>query len=399
MTTNFMWTNPLAPPPTQAPDIGTLVPLGHAVIKVNVSADTTMPDTPNGYGADLDVMADQGDLDTSALEGDQGPAGDISFPVRQIIDPTKTAPSMLPPLTDTPQDIGRYYIIQQVDDQGIIVDQSAYVWYGSSYRRLMMGAPGPPGPVPRVTPEVELIPPGEPSYVQTSGPRLDPDWLFFIAAPAGPTGPAQLLYLFPDVDEELGAVEAGDLMTFTGTYTEGGELIWTPKGIGAQLPRTYSMPESAFSSYTGVSQQAAIGSFAIPPQPFPWTPIVWGHMGGGGINLSTSPFKIGTQVLLGDPTVGTQIARGLGTTIGEVNIFPHYSTGADKNTVISPNNGYAIVPANHTDPAQGTVYVNLWNDGYYGAYVFSPGGAQLYVQVMPMEQQIPPAPRPTRRQR
>ena len=388
MTTNFAWTNPLAPPPTRAPRIGELVPLGHAVINVKVKAQTTMPDTPNGFAADLEVMADEGDMDTSALAGDQGPAGQISFQVRQIVDPTGSEPALLPPLSDTPSDIGRYFVIQERDSQGVITGHSAYVWYGSSYRRLMMGSFGPPGPVPDILPEVVVIPPEAQSYVETFGPRLDPDWLFHIASPAGPSGASQQVYLFPDVDIDLATVVAGDLMTFSGEYTEGGMAIWKPKGLGANLPRTYSMPQSAFVSYNGVSQQAPVGAFAIPPQPFPWTPIVWGHIGEAGINLSAAPFSVGCQVLLGDPTDGIQVARGIGTAMAVVNIYPHYSTGADKNRVISPNNGYAIVPANHTDPAQGTVYVNLWNDGYYGIYFFQPGGAQLFIQVLPMEQPV-----------
>ena len=397
MTANFTWTNPLAPPPTRAPRIGELVPLGYAVINVKVKAQTTMPDTPNGFGADLEVMADEGDLDTSALEGDQGQAGQISFQIRQVVDPAMTEPALLPPLTNTPSDIGRYYIIRERDDQGVITSQYAYVWYGASYRKLMMGSYGPPGPVPKVLPEVVIIPPEAQSYVETFGPRLDPDWLFHIASPAGPSGPSQPVYLFPDVNEDPATVAKGDLMMFSGDYTAGGMEIWHPKGIGTQLPRTYSMPESAFVAYNGVSQQAAIGAFAIPPQPFPWTPIVWGHIGEAGINLSTAPFSVGCQVLLGDPTVGIQVARGIGNAMAVVNIYPHYSTGADKNRVISPNNGYAIVPPNHTDPAQGTVYTNLWNDGYYGSYDFKPGGAQLFVQVTPMEQPVLPTHIPIRR--
>jgi hypothetical protein len=393
----FAFTDPLAPPPTQAPKIGTLVPLGHAVIKVDVKASTTMTDTPNGYSADLQVMADQGDLDTEALAGDQGPAGQIRFQVAQIIDPTVSDPTQLKPLTDTTQDIGRYYIIQEHDNQGMITAQYAYVWYGSSYRKLMMGSFGPPGPVPAITPQVEAIPPDESSYVETFGPRLAPDWLFHVASPAGPSGPTQPVYLYPDVDENPATTVSGDLLTCTGSYTQSGSSIFSPKGLGAQLPLTYSMPESAFTAYSGVSQQAAIGAFAIPPQPFDWTPIVWGHVGEAGINLSKAPFKVGCQVLLGDPATGIQIARGIGNSLAVVNIYPHYSTGADKNRVISPNNGYAIVPKNHTNPAAGTVYVNLWNDGYYGAYDFQPGGAQLFIQVMPMERPVTQTTAPHRR--
>ena len=71
--------DPLAVPTPAPPSIGEIVPLGSVVVKVDVSALTTMPDTPNGYTAALKVMADQGDLNSDALAGPQGPAGDISF--------------------------------------------------------------------------------------------------------------------------------------------------------------------------------------------------------------------------------------------------------------------------------------------------------------------------------
>jgi hypothetical protein len=336
--TNFMFTDPLAPPPTQAPSVGELVPLGHAVIKVNVSAATTMPDTPPGYSADLQVMADQGDLDTSQLAGDQGPPGQIRFQVTQVIDPTIRTPHDLKPLTNTPRDIGRYYVFQEFNNQGMVVAQWAYIWYGTSYRKLMMGSYGPPGPVPRITPEVELIDPDLPSYVRTFGPRLAPDWLFELAAPPGPNGPSQLLYLFGDVDEDPATVEAGDLMTFTTSD------VWRPQGIGGLLPHPYSVPQSAFWAYTGFSQQHTVGQFTVAAQPHPWSPIVWGHIGEGGIMLSQNPFKVGCQVLLGDPVKGTMIARGFGTTLGECNIYPHYSTKANTTQALTPTNGYAVVP-------------------------------------------------------
>jgi hypothetical protein len=163
------------------------------------------------------------------------------------------------------------------------------------------------------------------------------------------------------------------------------------------------MPESSFVAYTGISQQAPIGSFVVPPQPFPWTPIVWGHIGGIGgqglagllgliINigenlaggLSASPLSVGCEVLLGNQTTGIQVARGFGNQIGVVNIFPNYSTTTNMGGAITPTNNMAVVPANHTDPAQGTVYINLYNDGVNDFYSFTPGDAQLFIWVCPI---------------
>jgi hypothetical protein len=117
---------------------------------------------------------------------------------------------------------------------------------------------------------------------------------------------------------------------------------------------------------------------------------VWGHIGGNGLDLSTDPFRIGCQVLLGDPTSGIQVARGIGTTLGLTSIYPHYSYAANTSAVISPNNNYVTIPADTTDPAQTTLYINLWNDGQLGIYIFHPTNAQLFVLCMPLNPTLYP---------
>jgi hypothetical protein len=97
--------------------------------------------------------------------------------------------------------------------------------------------------------------------------------------------------------------------------------------------------------------------------------------------LSGDPLMIGCEVLLGDPDTGTLVARGLGNTMGIVNIVPHYSSAKGLAQAITPTNNYAIVPAGQV----GNLYVNLWNDGKLGIYNFNPQGAQLFISVVPME--------------
>ena len=113
---------------------------------------------------------------------------------------------------------------------------------------------------------------------------------------------------------------------------------------------------------------------------------MWGHIGAFGVELSADPLMIGCEVLLGDPSTGTQIGRGFGNTLGEVNIQPHYSTPGQPNAAITPTNGVAVVPANHSNPAQGTIYFNLYNDGAVGLYTFSPTDAQGFVVLMPVSE-------------
>jgi hypothetical protein len=93
---------------------------------------------------------------------------------------------------------------------------------------------------------------------------------------------------------------------------------------------------------------------------------------------------IGCEVLLGNPTTGQTIGRGFGNSLGEVNIMPHYSSPGSPSVAITPTNGVAVCPANHTNPAQGTIYVNLYNDGQIGLYSFSPTDAQLFIMLVPV---------------
>jgi hypothetical protein len=379
--------------PQQPAVIGSLIYLASYLLRLTLSAEVTPPDTPNMYSAKAEIMADQGDMNLDPLVGPQGFPGRAQFQLRRQTLPVVSNPDELPDnLTNTDTDIGKYWQIAEISE-GVIVGLLCYVWYGTSWRVFQIGTTGAPGPVPDITPNVELIPPqpaptypDTTSYISTSGTTMEPSWVYGLAVPAGPTGPITPLYTFPDVDEQSITPVAGDILACSGEYTDSGLAIWKPLSRTQFATQFYSMPESAFSHYSGVSQRAPIGSFAFPPQPFPWTPIVWGHIGAGGANLSLTPLKIGCEVLLGDPSTGTLISRGLGNGLSEVNIMPHYSGSSNVNQAITPINGYAVVPANHTSPAQGTVYVNLWNDGQLGVYDFNPGGAQLFGLAVPMEQ-------------
>ena len=46
-------------------------------------------------------------------------------------------------LTNTDADIGKYWLIDDLDEEGDVIGSSVYIWFGSSYRRMMMGSPVP----------------------------------------------------------------------------------------------------------------------------------------------------------------------------------------------------------------------------------------------------------------
>jgi hypothetical protein len=458
------------------------------------------PDTVSPFSGTYEIYGDIGSMVFPAIQGPQGPPGPAAFALHLVPDATVDTPAELPQtLTNTVADIGKFWLLDDVAASGAIIGASAYVWYGTAWRRVMLGTPGPPGPCPIITPTCDVVPPDQNSTIETGGTPLEPTWHMDLAVPLGPGGPAAAMATCPDVDLITNPPQPGDVLGHTGRFTQqhlgppgglqavysptGGALpantyeyimttttpsgestpgapvsvqtggttssvevvwdpvpaaggykiyrtttpgtyntlvatitsgatqsfkdtggatttavppnvnaaavlfpLWVPVNISQLLPSPYSMPENAFTSYTGISARAGIGSFAIPPQPFPWTPIVWGHIGVFGIELSLNPLTIGCEVLIGEPAAGQLVARGFGNTLGEVNIMPHYSTPSRPGVALTPTNGLAVVPANHSSTAEGTIYVNLWNDGAIGLYLFNPTDAQIYVQVTPVSE-------------
>ena len=366
--------------------VGDVVYLSKMLAQMSFYGVVTSGDVPDQFAASMELMGDAGVVTMPVLVGAPGPAGEPCFALRFQADTTINNLAALPKtLTNTEADRGKYFILDDLDTNGQIIGSSAYVWYGLAWKRIQMGTTGPPGPIPIITPSVELIAPGTTSTVETGGSSCQPSWHLKLAVPQGPPGPPTTIASAPDTDFVTRPPKAGDVLGFLGNYTVTGDPVWVPVSISALIPSPYSVPQSSFTSFQGISQQAPIGSFAIPPQAFPWTPIVWGHFAIRGMELTATPMTVGAEVLLGSPKTGTLVSRGFGTTMGEVNLNPHYSTPVHPTAAISPGNGRAVVPANHTNPAQGTIYVNLWNDGAMGTYHFNPKNAQLFVMVVPIE--------------
>lgn len=372
------------------PGVGDVVYLSQAIAKMMFYGVVTPPDSPDQFAASMELQGDQGVVTMPVLVGQRGPAGQPCFALRFQADLDVNEVTDLPStLTNTEADIGKYYVLDDLDSEGNVVGSSAYIWFGAAWRRMQMGTAGPPGPVPIITPSVELINPGQPSTVVTGGSSYEPSWHLKLAVPAGPPGPSATIASAPDTDFVTNQAQPGDVLGFTGDYTAEGDPIWVPVSISALIPSPYSVPQSAFRTEAPIivsSQQVPIGTFTLPPQPFPWTPIVWGHFRVSGFEFDKDPLLIGSEVRLGNPTTGPIVGRGFGSPFGVTNVMPHYSSPSSPSTAISPTNGRAVVPANHVNPASGTLYINLWNDGVIGAYGFDPADAQLFVMVVPMNQ-------------
>jgi hypothetical protein len=150
------------------------------------------------------------------------------------------------------------------------------------------------------------------------------------------------------------------------------------------IPKPLTIPEAAFTSYSGLSQRATIGTYQCPPRPFDWKPWIVGHIQVHGLELSPDFLTIGAEIRLGDPVTGALVGRGFGTSVGQVTFIPHTSTPGSPTVAMSPENDYAKVPRNHVDPALGTLYINLYNDGVVGVYQFNPANAQLGLLQIPV---------------
>jgi hypothetical protein len=352
-------------------------------------------------------------VDLEALEGPGGPAGPPQFPLRLMPD-VYTDPLDLPNdlLTDSPADVGKYWVISQSDENGVI-SSGAYIWFGTEYRFLPFGVQGPPGKYGIIRPYVELLAPNHASRMSWTGSGTDADpylHTLHLSIPEGPAGESAALFNMPDVRHNKPPV-TGQLLAATGdTVNVDGETlpVWSATSTGDIIPQPFLVPASAFSSYSGVdfSMPVSIVTFPIPPMPFPWKPLVWGQIEMQGTKwFERLPDKIGVIVLLGDsdPEVGTLVARGYGNAPrGVVTVMPHCSypqhpagpgepgaVGSD-SIAMTPWNDVGAVDADHTGQ-DGTVFVVLVNEGkQFGnnsRFDFNAAGSSLFILVCPMTEE------------
>jgi hypothetical protein len=374
-------TTPVIPPT----NVGQIVYLGSHLVQGHYYGVITDGTTPDQFTSTWEVVGDQGTLLTAAIKGDPGLPGQDSFALRlqtTVVDD----PADLPTLTSADSDLGKYWLIDDLDGDGNVIGSSAYIWFRTAYRRMMMGSPGPPGSTPRITWKVHTIDPDDSTQetrIEPSGtpffPVLDVWWKTVRGLQGEPGNLADC----PDVDLST-PPDIGQVLGFAGNYTAGGLPIWEPFSVGDIVPQPFTMPESAFTSYSGLAQRATIGSFQLSSCPFDWKPIVFGQLEAFGLNISISPLLIGAEVRLGDPSTGPLISRGFGNSLGQTTLMPHTSAPTTPNVALTPTNDLGRVPANHTDPSVGTLYVNLYNDGALAAYNFNPANAQLFILQVPV---------------
>jgi hypothetical protein len=272
-------------------------------------------------------------------------------------------------LTDEEADIGKAWWIGNL----------VYQWSGTSLQAKAMGTAGPPGPVPNITPTVNLLDPNgtTASSIVVSGDPANPSWLFNLKCPEGPQGASGTISGASDIDMTAG-VALGEAIVWNGTK-------WQPEQVGSLFPVCFSIPEGAFNSFSGVATIQNIAHISLPPQPWPWIPLLWGHIKAVGLQVSTDPLTLGAAAFLGADgnAGGALVARGFGNITTFANMSPHFSQPTSTTTAVAPGNGVAVVPANHTG-TQGDIYIDLWNEGTLGAYSYNNKDSQAFIVQMPV---------------
>jgi len=326
--------------------------------------------TPAGMAATLEMIDDEAVITTDVLVGPKGDKGD----------PAPLVDLQWPPLEQA-ADLDQFRPSLGAGDAGKAwwIGSVVYVWDGTDFQMVRPGPAGPPGATPQITVTTETIPLDErdensvDEVIQT-GTSLAPNLHFRLLSPQGPTGPSTNITGAPDYDASGGAPEDGQTLVWSAAAQK-----WQPSDYTAKQPRFFSVPEAAFTPFSGLAQRQTILAFTVPAQDFSWVPYVTGHIKAFGIELDADPLTIGCEVRLGDATTGQLIGRGFGNISNWTTISPHFSSSGDATTAVAPDNGVATVASGQA----AVINVNLYNDGLLGAYVFNNAGAQLSILCLP----------------
>jgi len=328
-------------------------------------------ETPAMQVATMEAVHQDAVIALDVLKGDKGDKGDPADVITMNYNSAITQASQLP----TASAANGFTRPLTAADAGYAwwIGNLVYCWTGTNYITRPMGSPGQIGQTPSITVTAERVAPGTGSTVIQSGTTLNPLLHFKIDAPAGPEGPASAIGLASDYDDSQFPNDGQVL-----TWVEDNQL-WTPSDFAAKHPRLYSIPESAFTNFTGLAQRHTILSYTLEPQDYDYVPYVSGHIKAFGVELDADPLTIGVEVRLGHPTTGQLIGRGFGNSSNWNTITPHFSTPGDPTSAVAPDNGVATVNAGNT----ATINVNLYNDGLLGAYIFNKQGSQIVVLTVP----------------
>lgn len=359
---------------------GDTVSIGTILANIHLMGILTNLENLPLFSGTFEVFGDQGLLTLPVLKGDKGDPGQPMFALRFQTD-NLASPSELPTdLTNSEADLGKYWIFKTIDGEGNIVGSQMYIWYGTAYRTMPVGSQGPPGPYPIITPTVNLLDPSYRSYIEVTGPKSHPRWELNLAVPAGPTGPSTTIAAAPDVDMSR-PPRIGQVLGFAGQYSAGGAPVFQMLNVGDIMPAPYTIPQSAFHSYNGIStSRQTVCTWDMPIQDWPWKPYIWGQLSVAGFSIAAQPLLVGVEVRIGNPDNGPLVAKGIGNTSGSVTLIPRSSEDGYESRAMTRDNAYARIEAGKAEK----LYVNLINEGLASVYDFEPSEAGLFMLAGPL---------------
>lgn len=354
---------------TTIPQTGDAVALFQSMLQATWVGLVADPNTPPMTGATLEMVNGEAVITTDVLVGPKGEPGE-NAPMVKLHWPAPVDAGGLP--SNWGEDL---------ENHGFLIDGLVYVWDGHEWHSALPGPQGKTGATPNLTITYETIPMEERTpevieegdQVTKTGTSLNPHYHIRGLSPQGPQGVMGPV-------EELTNYDTGKPKATGRVLTVQSDGKWAPSDFAAKHPRMYSIPEQAFSNFSGLSQRHNILAYTIESQDYDWVPHVEGHLKAYGLELFDSdPLSIGCEVRMSNALSGPLIGRGFGNNSSWTHIKPHFSTPSTPTTAVAPDNGVATVSAGN--PV--TIYVNLYNDGILGAYNFNKTGAQLVVTTVP----------------
>lgn len=360
----------------QMPTTGDAVALYQAMLQSTWVGLVGDPDTPPMVGATLEMVDGKAVITTTVLIGPRGFPGK-NAPIVELHWPVPVGEDGV--TFDPPTDWGA-----DKKNHGFLLNGLVYVWDGvNDFHVGLAGPQGKTGATPNITFEYETIPMeertpeviAEGDQVIRGGTPENPFIKIRALSPQGPQGemgPVEQLTNY-DPNTAAGGKSAGKTLT----VLPNGK--WGPSDIASQRILFGTIPEAAFSNFTGLAQRAPILSYQLPVVDFDYVLRVSGHFKSFGVELDSDPLMIGCEVRLNDPLSGQLIGRGKGNSSSWTQVGPHFSSPQAPTVAAAPDNGVGLVPANST----ATIHIALVNDGLFGAYIFNKKDAQLDYMMIP----------------
>ena len=358
-------------------ELGDLVPLGQALMNFSWFGYVTDIDTPSGVWATMEAVGDEAFVTMDVLQGPRGYPGQNAPLVDILWDPDVETVDDLP--TDwTAGD----------KNKGFWIGDLVYIWDGAG--TWVPKRPGPAGPTGKtpiiavsmetlswadqvlgIEPEVDIAGTPEHPVIHFQVPQGEP-------GPVGPVGPIEDSVNFVKPGGDKANIPQGAVPAWNKADEK-----WYPTAGNLWTPRFFTVPEGAFTNFSGIATRQNILAFEIPAMPFDYIIKVGGHLRAVGLEVDADPLIIGAEVRIGNPTSGQLIGRGFGNISTWTTFDAHYSTSSTTMDAVTPDGSVGRIPKN-TSGAASTVYVNLYNDGLFGIYNFNKGGAQLDLTLYPV---------------